>query len=129
VNLGLNVKPSVEKNWIDLFRSRTGRLTNILRGTLASIHDPALLKREKAYRRERDEISRQRRELPWVRVEKEYVFDVPEGKIRLADLFDGRSQLFIKHFMMGPSQDTQCVGCSFEVDHIEASRYICTTMT
>ena len=79
----------------------------------------ALLKREKAYTRERDEISRQRRELPWVRVEKEYVFDVPEGKITLADLFDGRSQLFIKHFMMGPSQETQCVGCSFEVDHIE----------
>jgi predicted dithiol-disulfide oxidoreductase (DUF899 family) len=79
----------------------------------------ALLEREKAYTRERDEINRLRRELPWVRVEKKYVFDAPEGKVTLADLFDGRSQLFIKHFMMGPGQETQCVGCSFEVDHIE----------
>jgi predicted dithiol-disulfide oxidoreductase (DUF899 family) len=79
----------------------------------------ALLEREKAYTRERDEINRLRRELPWVTVEKEYVFDAPEGKVTLADLFDGRSQLFIKHFMMGPGQETQCVGCSFEVDHIE----------
>jgi predicted dithiol-disulfide oxidoreductase (DUF899 family) len=79
----------------------------------------ALLEREKVHTRERDEISRQRRELPWVRVEKEYVFEGPEGKVTLADLFDGRSQLFIKHFMMGPGQVAQCVGCSFEVDHIE----------
>ena len=78
-----------------------------------------LLAKEKAHTRERDEINRQRRELPWVRVEKEYVFDAPEGKVTLADLFDGRSQLFIKHFMMGPGQVAQCVGCSLEVDHIE----------
>ena len=77
-----------------------------------------LLEREKALTRQRDELSRQRRALSWVRVEKEYVFDGPEGKVTLADLFDGRSQLFIKHFMMGPGQVTQCVGCSFEVDHI-----------
>jgi predicted dithiol-disulfide oxidoreductase (DUF899 family) len=79
----------------------------------------ALLQREKAHTRERDEISRQRRELPWVRIDKEYVFDGPEGKVTLGDLFDGQSQLFIKHFMMGPGQVAQCVGCSFEVDHIE----------
>src|ERR687891_870062 len=79
----------------------------------------ALLEREKAHTRERDEINRQRRELPWVRVEKEYVFEGLEGKVTLADLFDGRRQLFIKHFMMGPGQVTQCVGCSLEVDHIE----------
>jgi predicted dithiol-disulfide oxidoreductase (DUF899 family) len=78
-----------------------------------------LLAKEKAHTRERDELNRQRRELPWVRVEKKYVFDGPEGKVTLADLFDGRSQLFIKHFMMGPGQVTQCVGCSLEVDHIE----------
>jgi predicted dithiol-disulfide oxidoreductase (DUF899 family) len=77
-----------------------------------------LLEREKAFTDQRDELNRQRRDLPWVRVEKEYVFDAPEGEVRLADLFDGRSQLFIKHFMMGPGQVTQCVGCSFEVDHI-----------
>jgi predicted dithiol-disulfide oxidoreductase (DUF899 family) len=79
----------------------------------------ALLAKEKELTRRRDELSRQRRELPWVKIEKEYVFDAPEGKVTLAELFDGRSQLFIKHFMMGPGQVTQCVGCSLEVDHIE----------
>jgi predicted dithiol-disulfide oxidoreductase (DUF899 family) len=78
-----------------------------------------LLTREKELTRLRDDISRQRRELPWVKIGKEYVFDAPEGEVTLADLFDGRSQLFIKHFMMGPGQVTQCVGCSLEVDHIE----------
>jgi len=61
-----------------------------------------LLEREKELTHLRDEISRHRRELPWVKIEKEHVFDAPEGKVTLADLFDGRSQLFIKHFMMGP---------------------------
>jgi predicted dithiol-disulfide oxidoreductase (DUF899 family) len=79
----------------------------------------ALLAQEKQLTRQRDELSRQRRELPWVRIEQAYVFDAPEGKVTLADLFDGRSQLFIKHFMMGPGQVGQCVGCSFEVDHME----------
>ncbi len=79
----------------------------------------ALLRKEKELTRRRDELSRERRELPWVKVEKEYVFDAPEGKVTLADLFDGRSQLFVKHFMMGPGASTQCVGCSFEVDHVE----------
>ena len=79
----------------------------------------ALLEREKAHTRQRDELSRQRRALPWVRLEKEYVFDAPKGKVTLAELFDGRRQLFVKHFMMGPGQAEQCVGCSLEVDHIE----------
>jgi len=79
----------------------------------------ALLAREKAHTRQRDELSQMRRDLPWVRVEKEYVFDAPHGKVTLADLFDGRTQLFIKHFMMGPGQVGQCVGCSLEVDHVE----------
>src|SRR5215468_9843982 len=78
----------------------------------------SLLAKEKEFTRRRDELNRQRRALPWVRIEKEYVFDAPEGKVTLADLFDGRNQLFIKHFMMGPGQVTQCVGCSFEVDHV-----------
>jgi predicted dithiol-disulfide oxidoreductase (DUF899 family) len=78
-----------------------------------------LLAKEKALTRQRDALSAERRALPWVRVEKEYVFDIPEGTLTLADLFDGRSQLFVKHFMMGPGATTQCVGCSFEVDHIE----------
>src|SRR5215468_5506176 len=79
----------------------------------------ALLAKEKEFTRRRDELNRQRRELPWVKIEKEYVFDAPEGKATLAELFDGRSQLFIKHFMIGPRQGTQCVGFSLEVDHIE----------
>jgi len=79
----------------------------------------ALLEKEKAHTRLRDQLAAERRTLPWVRVEKNYVFDSPSGKVTLAELFDGRSQLFIKHFMMGPGASTQCVGCSFEVDHVE----------
>src|ERR1700726_4772483 len=79
----------------------------------------ALLAREKAFTKLRDQLNAERRALPWVRIEKDYVFDGPSGKITLAQLFNGRSQLFIKHFMMGPGQARQCVGCSFEVDHVE----------
>jgi len=79
----------------------------------------ALLAKEKAFTRAHDELMAERMALPWVKVEKEYVFGGPEGKVTLSDLFDGRSQLFIKHFMMGPGQKGQCVGCSLEVDHIE----------
>lgn len=79
----------------------------------------ALLEKEKAYTRMRDDLNTERLKLPWVRVAKEYVFDGPERKLTLSDLFDGRSQLFIKHFMMGPGQKGQCVGCSLEVDHVE----------
>jgi len=78
-----------------------------------------LLKREKELTQLRDQLSAQRRALPWVKIDKEYVFDAPEGKVTMADLFDGRSQLFIKHFMLGPGQTTQCVGCSLEVEHVE----------
>jgi predicted dithiol-disulfide oxidoreductase (DUF899 family) len=78
-----------------------------------------LLTREKELTRACDELSRQRRELPWVKIDKPYEFDSPTGKVTLAQLFNGRSQLFIKHFMMGPGAAHQCVGCSLEVDHIE----------
>ena len=78
-----------------------------------------LLTREKELTRARDELSRQRRELPWVKIDKPYEFDSPTGKVTLARLFNGRSQLFIKHFMMGPGAAHQCVGCSLEVDHVE----------
>jgi len=76
-----------------------------------------LLEREKAFTRLRDELSAERRSLPWVKVEKDYVFEAPEGNVTLADLFDGRSQLVVKHFMFGPDWSEGCVGCSFEVDH------------
>ena len=78
-----------------------------------------LLRREKELTRLRDQLAAQRRALPWVKIDKKYVFDTPEGEVALVELFDGRSQLFIKHFMMAPGQVTQCVGCSLEVDHIE----------
>jgi predicted dithiol-disulfide oxidoreductase (DUF899 family) len=78
-----------------------------------------LLAREKEFTKAYDELSRQRRELPWVKIDKPYEFDGPTGKVTLAQLFNGRSQLFIKHFMMGPGAAHQCVGCSLEVDHIE----------
>ena len=79
----------------------------------------ALLEREKEMTRLRDRLALERQALPWVRVEKDYVFDSPGGSVTLSDLFDGRSQLFVKHFMMGPGQAAQCVGCSLEVDHLE----------
>src|SRR3954449_4925643 len=73
-----------------------------------------LLQKEKEFTRLRDELSRQRRELPWVKVEKNYVFDGPRGKETLSDLFDGRSQLIIYHFMFGPGWEEGCPSCSFE---------------
>ena len=79
----------------------------------------ALLAKEKAWTRLRDQLSEERRALPWVRIDKEYVFEGPNGKETLADLFAGRSQLVIKHFMFGPGWQDPCVGCSFEADHID----------
>ena len=78
----------------------------------------ALLAKEKELTRLRDRLSTERRALPWVKIEKSYLFDGPRGKETLADLFDGRNQLFIKHFMLGPGWKEGCVGCSFEVDHV-----------
>ena len=69
----------------------------------------------------RDQVSAERRALPWVKVEKKYVFDTPEGKKTLADLFDGRSQLIIYHFMWRWDLGQGCVSCSFEADHVEGA--------
>jgi predicted dithiol-disulfide oxidoreductase (DUF899 family) len=80
-----------------------------------------LLKKEKEFTRLRDELSRERRELPWEKVEKAYVFDGPKGKETLADLFGGRSQLAVYHFMFGPGWKEGCPSCSFIADHINAS--------
>jgi predicted dithiol-disulfide oxidoreductase (DUF899 family) len=76
-----------------------------------------LLAREKEFTRQRDELSKQRRELPWVKIEKNYVFDGPDGKETLADLFDGRSQLIVYHFMFDPEWSQGCKSCSFLADH------------
>ncbi len=78
----------------------------------------ALLAQEKEFTRLRDKLSAARRTLPWVKVEKTYVFDTPEGRQTLADLFGGRSQLVIQHFMLGPGWKEGCIGCSFGADHI-----------
>src|SRR5215204_3576613 len=81
----------------------------------------ALLAKEKLMTRLRDELSADRRALPWIKVEKNYVFDAPQGKRTLAELFENRSQLIVKHFMLAPGQKDGCVGCSFEVDHVEGA--------
>ena len=77
----------------------------------------ALLAKEKEFNRLRDDLSRQRRALPWERVEKDYVFAGPDGKETLADLFDGRHQLVVYHFMFGPGWEVGCKSCSFWADN------------
>jgi predicted dithiol-disulfide oxidoreductase (DUF899 family) len=77
------------------------------------------LAKEKEFTRLRDELSRQRRELPWEKVEKPYVFDGPNGRQTLAELFDGRSQLIVYHFMFGPGWKEGCPSCSFLADHFD----------
>ena len=79
------------------------------------------LSKEKEFTRLRDKLSAERRELPWVKVEKNYVFDAPKGRETLADLFDGRSQLIVYHFMFGPEWEQGCPSCSFLSDHIDGS--------
>jgi predicted dithiol-disulfide oxidoreductase (DUF899 family) len=76
-----------------------------------------LLEKEKAFTRLRDQLSQQRRDLPWVKVVKNYMFDTPQGQETLADLFEGRSQLVIYHFMLGPDDEEGCKSCSFWADN------------
>jgi predicted dithiol-disulfide oxidoreductase (DUF899 family) len=76
---------------------------------------------EKAFTRARDALSRKRRELPWEKVEKNYVFDTPSGKQSLADLFGGRSQLIVYHFMLGPDWEQGCPSCSLLADHFDGA--------
>jgi predicted dithiol-disulfide oxidoreductase (DUF899 family) len=79
----------------------------------------ALLAREKELTRLRDRIASERRQLPWVRIDKSYVFDTPEGRRALAELFDGRRQLLVQHFMFGPGWEQGCPSCSFMADHTD----------
>jgi len=76
-----------------------------------------LLKKEKQFTALRDQLSQQRRDLPWVAVDKEYIFDGPNGKETLSELFDGRSQLIVYHFMYDPNWDAGCPSCSFWADN------------
>jgi len=82
-----------------------------------------LLRREKEFTRQRDALSAARRELPMVKVEKNYVFEGPEGKETLADLFEGRSQLIVYHFMLGPGWEEGCKSCSFLADHFDGANW------
>jgi predicted dithiol-disulfide oxidoreductase (DUF899 family) len=79
----------------------------------------AHLQKEKEFTHLRDELSRSRRELPWEKVEKQYVFETLQGKKKLVDLFDGRSQLFVYHFMLGPGWKEGCPSCSMLADHFD----------
>jgi predicted dithiol-disulfide oxidoreductase (DUF899 family) len=80
-----------------------------------------LLRKEKELTRLRDDLSRQRRELPCVPVEKQYIFEGPNGREKLADLFAGRSQLIVYHFMFGPEWQEGCPSCSFLMDHTDGA--------
>jgi len=78
------------------------------------------LANEKRLTRLYDQLAAERRRLPWVKLDKKYVFEAPEGRVTLAELFDRRSQLIVNHFMLGPGSEAGCVGCSFGADHVNA---------
>src|SRR5438552_17062312 len=80
-----------------------------------------LLSREKEFSRQRDALSAARRILPMVKIVKEYVFDGPDGKETLADLFNERSQLIVYHFMLGPDWEEGCKSCSYLADHFDGA--------
>ncbi len=82
-----------------------------------------LLTREREFTRQRDALSAARRQLPMVKIDKEYVFDGPNGKESLADLFDGRSQLIVYHFMFGPDWEEGCKSCSYLADHFDGANW------
>ena len=82
-----------------------------------------LLAREKEFTRQRDALSAARRQLPMVKVEKNYVFDGPKGKETLADLFEDRNQLIVYHFMLGPGWGEGCKSCSFLADHFDGANF------
>src|SRR5215469_10635380 len=80
-----------------------------------------LLLEEKKFTKLRDKLNQKRRDLPWVKVEKDYVFEGPDGKETLSELFDGKNQLIIYHFMFGPGWGDGCPHCSFWVDHYDGT--------
>ena len=80
-----------------------------------------LLEAEKELTRRSDELARRRQALPWVRVDKEYVFQTNDGPKTLAELFDGRSQLIVYHFMHGPNTPEGCTGCTFHANHFDGA--------
>jgi predicted dithiol-disulfide oxidoreductase (DUF899 family) len=79
------------------------------------------LREEKEFSKLRDRLAAHRRELPWVKVERDYVFDSPHGRVSLADMFEGRSQLIVYHFMLAPGWEDPCRGCSYVSDHFDGA--------
>jgi len=77
--------------------------------------------KEKELTRMNDALRAKRGRLPWVKIDKEYIFDAPDGKRSLAELFQGKSQLIVQHFMFGPGWKEGCVGCSFTADHVDGA--------
>src|ERR1700691_5761096 len=113
-------------------RTRRTAMTTLTASTEIKQHDvvspqqwiarrKALLRKEKDFTKLRDDLSRQRRELPWEKVEKQYLFDGPNGNETLADLFAGSSQLIVYHFMFGPGWEQGCPSCSYLADHFGGS--------
>jgi predicted dithiol-disulfide oxidoreductase (DUF899 family) len=82
----------------------------------------AFFEKERAMTHQLDALRTERRQLPWVEVDKRYVFDGPQGECTLSDLFEDRSQLAIYHFMLTPGSEHICPGCSFTMDHVDAAR-------
>jgi predicted dithiol-disulfide oxidoreductase (DUF899 family) len=82
----------------------------------------ALLEKEKAHTHAQEALANERRALPWVKITKDYRFEGADGPVSLAGLFDGRSQLFLYHFMLGPDWKEGCPGCSFLCDHVDGAR-------
>jgi|SRR3974390_855907 len=97
------------------------RLSKVVSPAEWAVARKQLLVKEKEFSRLRDELSRLRRELPWEKIDKNYVFDGPAGKEKLADLFRGKSQLIIYHFMFGPDWQEGCPSCSYVMDHVDGS--------
>ncbi len=81
----------------------------------------ALLEDEKSHTRRGDELARRRQDLPWVLIDKDYAFETERGRVSLADLFEGRSQLLVYHFMFGPDYEAGCVSCSAVADGFDGS--------
>jgi predicted dithiol-disulfide oxidoreductase (DUF899 family) len=81
----------------------------------------ALLAQEKEETHLRDTVRAARQALPWVKLDRDYIFDTPEGRKHLSNLFDGRSQLIVYHFMLGPGWKAGCPGCSFLCDHVDGA--------
>ena len=81
----------------------------------------ALLAEEKRFTEQRDALTAKRRALPWVKLDANYVFDGPDGKVSLSDLFEGRSQLVVYHFMFAPESEWGCKSCSFWADHFDGA--------